>query len=293
MTEFKTRLDSYCDLINTEIDKRLSLSGLPQQIVADAMKYSISAGGKRIRPVLTLEFCRLFGGEVEKALPFACAVEMIHTYSLIHDDLPCMDNDDMRRGRPSCHIAFGEANALLAGDGLLTLAFGTAASAELDDKKIRLACLALSEYAGMLGMIGGQVIDLASEGKSISPDTLIEMYTLKTGALLRLSSRLGCIAAGAGSESEKLADDFSYNLGLAFQITDDILDVTGTEADLGKPIGSDSVNEKSTYVTLFGPEKAVQEAERLTKLSRDALDKLNSDTSFLNDLLDMLLSRRN
>ena len=262
-----------------------------EDAVAGAMTYSLTAGGKRIRPALTLAFCRACGGDWEKALPLACALEMIHTYSLIHDDLPCMDNDDMRRGKPSCHKAFGEDTALLAGDGLLTAAFQTILSADLPAETIRQADLALARAAGPAGMIGGQVMDLANEGRAVDAARLRETDMLKTGALIRAAAAMGCIAAGAPGELRKAADRYAADIGLAFQIVDDILDTVGDPAALGKAVGSDAANDKSTYVTLLGLEGAKAEAERLRASAVDALAAFGPEADALRELAGLLAGR--
>ena len=257
------------------------------------MQYSVGAGGKRIRPVLLLEFNRICGGDVESAISFACAMEMIHTYSLIHDDLPCMDDDDMRRGKPSCLMAFGEANALLAGDALLNLAFETMLSAKGDiapELKLKAASV-IGGFSGADGMIGGQVIDLQNEGKEISEELLLKLYADKTAALLRAASTAGVILAGGDEVKIKAADVFAKNIGLAFQIIDDILDCIGDEAVLGKPIGSDDKNNKTTYVSFYGIEGAKAEAARLTKEAVDVLGVFD-DTTFLTQLSDYLCTRK-
>ena len=244
--------------------------------VPDAMLYSASAGGKRIRPCLTMEFCRVCGGDPMDALPFACGVEMIQTYSLIHDDLPCMDDDDLRRGKPSCHKQFDEATALLAGDGLLTLAFGALASVQLPPERIRDAVAELSYEAGIYGMVGGQEMDLENETTGDTAhfplETLRATYEKKTCALLSAACRLGVIAAGGTDEQLKAAGEYALQMGLAFQIIDDILDVTGDAAVLGKPIGSDAENGKPTYVTVLGVEGARAEAARHTAAALQALE---------------------
>ncbi len=283
----------YLGVIEDYLNKSIDKSVYDEEIVADAMRYSLQNGGKRIRPVLVLEFCRICGGEVIKALPFAAAIEMIHTYSLIHDDLPCMDNDDMRRGKPSCHKKFGEEYALLAGDGLLTLAFETLAKADLSAEQIVSAVRILSSYAGYQGMIGGQTVDLMSECKVISLDRLKTMDNLKTGKLINCAALLGCIAAGADEKKISAAEQYTSSLGLAFQIVDDILDVTSTAEKLGKPIGSDSENFKSTYVSILGLEKSKEYAEVLTNEALDALDNFDEDVSFLKNLALKLLERDN
>lgn len=300
MTDFNKRFNEYVNLINEAADKYVSeksfegreSAGLSEML--KAMAYSLSNSGKRIRPLLTLEFCRLCGGDIKKAVPFALSAEMIHTYSLIHDDLPCMDDDDMRRGKPSSHKVFGEANALLAGDALLTLAFETVLSAEevSDEAKVR-AGLELAKAAGCSGMIAGQVMDLANEGKSAPLEDIRKTDRLKTGEMIRVSSVMGCIAAGADDEKIRAAEVYSGNIGLAFQIVDDILDVTSDAETLGKPVGSDSENEKSTYVSLLGLEKSAEYAEKLTGEAKEALDIFGDEGEFLALLADMLADRKN
>lgn len=264
----------------------------------EAMRYSLLDGGKRIRPLLVLEFCRLCGGEPQKALPFACALEMVHTYSLIHDDLPCMDNDDIRRGRPSNHKAFGEDLALLAGDALLTLAFETMLSPEsiiqAGADRAAQAAGTLACAAGAHGMVGGQVIDLASEGQQVPLETLQIMDECKTGALILAAAEMGCILAGANEQQKQAAKQYASAIGLAFQIVDDILDVTGTTEDLGKKAGSDADNQKSTYVTLMGLEKARQTVQDLTKQAIRALD-IFDDQEVKNELVELaeFLASRN
>ncbi|MBC8569597.1 polyprenyl synthetase family protein [Zongyangia hominis] len=295
MNFLEERLKEY----GTQIDQAL-ISYLPgedclQKSVMQAMKYSAMAGGKRIRPVLTMEFCRQCGGEAEDALPFACAVEMIHSYSLIHDDLPCMDDDDMRRGKPSCHVQFGEAMALLAGDGLLTLAFGTLAKADakkVGSEQIARAVGVLAEAAGVCGMIGGQVIDLESEGQPVDLDHIRQMHALKTGALIKASTQLG-VLAGRGSEDQlALAQQYAEKIGLAFQIVDDMLDVTSSPEVLGKPVGSDRENEKTTFVTLLGLSEAQAEVKRLSSQAKGILDAWGTSDRFLYEVTDMLANRQ-
>ena len=234
------------------------------QEVAEAMRYSLLAGGKRIRALFVLECCAALGGRREEALPLAAAIEMVHAYSLIHDDLPCMDDDDLRRGKPSCHKVYGEATALLAGDALLTLAIETAAGAPLPEELRLRAVAALARAAGYRGMIGGQVIDLAYENSPMEPEVLATLHRLKTGALLSVSAQLGAIAAGAGEDSQRALGDFAEDVGLAFQIADDILDAVGDEAKLGKPIGSDAEQGKTTFVTLYGVEASREQVRACT-----------------------------
>lgn len=262
-----------------------------EDIVSEAMRYSLEGGGKRIRPCLVLEFCRVCGGEPGAALPFAAAVEMVHTYSLIHDDLPCMDDDDLRRGKPSCHIKFGETNALLAGDGLLTLAFETLTKAELPGERIAEACATLAAAAGNLGMIGGQTMDLENEGRAVSLETLRQTDARKTGALIRAACLLGCIAADAPPRQREAAADYANALGMAFQIVDDILDVTGDTATLGKPAGSDDAQHKSTYVTLCGLDGAKKDARAFTQAAVDALDVFGDAADALRALAGSLCER--
>jgi geranylgeranyl diphosphate synthase type II len=279
----------FLKMINDAIETYFPQS---DDVVSEAMKYSVRNGGKRIRPMLTLEFCALCGFDPHKALPFACAVEMIHTYSLIHDDLPCMDDDDFRRGKPSCHIAYGEANALLAGDALLTLAFETVAKADLPAENVVRAVKELSYSAGILGMVGGQVLDLQNENKSLTLPELEQIHKLKTGELIRVACVLGCIAAGADEEKIKAAEKYSKGIGLAFQIVDDILDVTSDAETLGKPIGSDAENQKTTYVSLLGIDKSEEVAAELTQSAKEALSVFDEDYSQLENLADKLQSRK-
>ena len=279
----------FLNMINDALEEYLPKS---DDIVSEAMKYSVRNGGKRIRPMLTLEFCKACGAEPEKALPFACAVEMIHTYSLIHDDLPCMDDDDYRRGKPSCHIAFGEANALLAGDALLTLAFETAVKADIAAENVVRAVKELSYSAGILGMVGGQVLDLQNENKALTLSELEQIHNLKTGELIRVACVLGCVAAGADEEKIKSAEAYAKGIGLTFQIVDDILDVTSDAETLGKPIGSDAENQKTTYVSLLGIEKSKEVAAELTRKAKAALAVYDENTEALSLLADNLLIRK-
>ena len=255
-----------------------------------AMAYSLLSGGKRIRPVLTLAACRLFGGQAEKALPFACGLEMIHTYSLIHDDLPCMDDDDFRRGKPTNHKVSGEATAVLAGDSLLTAAFGVLAQAELSPEQIVRGVACLSQAAGPAGMAGGQILDLLGEGKTLTYDEIVQIQNFKTGCMIEAAVRLGAIAAGSTPEEEEAVAEYARKIGLAFQIRDDVLDVLGDEAELGKPIGSDQENQKSTFVGLKGIEGCEALIEELTE---GAIASLASypGSEFLCELARMLAGR--
>ena len=291
--ELLSKIDEYTNTVNKALEDFLPEAPDGQKAVTKAMKYSLSNGGKRLRPIFVLEFCKMCGGNPDDALAFACAVEYIHTYSLIHDDLPCMDDDDMRRGAPSCHKMFGEATALLAGDALLTHAFELIASAELPDSQIVQATMLLAQNAGVGGMIGGQVLDLMYEEK-LDPTVsgVIDVYRMKTGALISASCLLGCIAAGADKDKLIAASKFAYNLGVAFQIQDDILDIEGDEEIIGKPVGSDEENSKSTYVSLLGIKKAKEDVERLTANAVSYLDRFN-DSDFMKTLACYLITREN
>ena len=281
---------NYLDEINSALKEYLPAA---DDVVSQAMRYSVENGGKRIRPALLLEFCRVCGGDYKKAMPFACALEMIHTYSLIHDDLPCMDNDDFRRGKPSCHIAFGEEYALLAGDALLTLAFETAMKSNLSAEITVKAAKELAKAAGVMGMVGGQVLDLQNEGKKVGVSDLQKTDELKTGELIRAACVLGCVCARADDKKIAAAEKYAHDIGIAFQIVDDILDVTSDEETLGKPIGSDEENQKSTYVSLLGIEKSRKTAEELTLNAQKALDAFDGDVSSLKDFAEKLKNRKN
>ncbi len=262
----------------------------------ESMKYSLEAGGKRVRPRLVFEFAKLCGARPEQAAPFACAVEMIHTYSLIHDDLPCMDDDDLRRGKPSNHKVFGEDIALLAGDALQTLAFeaisSDRASELVGDSACRKAVNTLAKYAGAVGMVGGQVIDLMSENSEVSIDVLREMDYKKTACLIKAACELGCICAEADEKFIRAASAYGECIGIAFQIQDDILDVTSSDEVLGKPVGSDEENSKSTYVSLLGVEKCRQLVDELTEKAVSALELFYCDTSELADFARRLACRK-
>lgn len=282
--------EQYLSAVNSALEKYLTA---PYDLhrVLDAMHYSASAGGKRIRPMLTLEFARLCGGDWEKALPFACGIEMVQTYSLIHDDLPCMDDDDLRRGKLSCHIQFDEGTALLAGDGLLTMAFEALSDAELPPERVVQAVKTLSRSIGVDGMIGGQEMDLQNEGKMNLPLSVIRRTNeKKTSALLTASCLLGVIAAGGTEQQMDAARQYGLSFGLAFQVVDDILDVTSTAEVLGKPIGSDAGNEKSTYVSALGLSEARRYAQEYTRRALDALEVF-ADAGQLKALTEKLLRR--
>ncbi len=263
--------------------------------LVESMNYSLEAGGKRVRPNLVFNFNELCGGNAEAAVPFACAVEMIHTYSLIHDDLPCMDDDDMRRGKPSNHKVYGEDIALLAGDALQSLAFEIMTSEKAIAGSSAVACCkavnTLSAYCGATGMVGGQVIDLINENKSAPIEVLREMDYKKTACLIKAACELGCISADADENLIKAASKYGECIGIAFQIQDDILDVVSTDEELGKPVGSDSENAKSTYVSLLGIEECRKLVAELTDKAKNALMAFNGDTKALCDFADYLASR--
>ena len=266
-----------------------------QKTVLEAMNYSGSAGGKRLRPMLMLETYRMFGGKSKVIEPFMAAIEMIHTYSLIHDDLPAMDNDEYRRGRKTTHVVYGEAMAILAGDALLNYAFETAASAFVLDEgnpAIGKAFMILASKAGVYGMIGGQVLDVESEGKEIDADTLKFIHIHKTSALLESAMLIGAVLAGASEQQQRTVELAARELGLAFQIRDDILDVTGNTDELGKPVGSDEKNHKNTYVALEGLEKAKEDVKRYSESAIDRLKSLPVRNEFLYELIEELIDRR-
>jgi geranylgeranyl diphosphate synthase type II len=270
-----------------------------QGMIFDAMEYSVTAGGKRLRPILMNETYSLFGGKSEVIEPFMAAIEMIHTYSLVHDDLPAMDNDMLRRGKPTTHAAYGEAMGVLTGDALLNYAFETALNAydapDADTTAITQAMRILARKAGVFGMIGGQVVDVESEKKQleIDEDKLRFIYELKTGALIEASMMIGAALAGASEDEISKVETVASKIGMAFQIQDDILDVEGDEAKLGKPIGSDERNEKSTYVTFAGIDKSKKEVKRLTDEAVDELNSLPNHNEFLVELLNYLVYRDN
>lgn len=292
MNNYQNKTIEYITMIDEFLENAVKHNNDSYKIVKQAAEYSLMAGGKRIRPILTLEFCRVNGGDIRKALPFACAVEMIHTYSLIHDDLPCMDNDDYRRGRLSCHKKFGEANALLAGDGLLTLAFNLIGNANKTNNTSLKACVeatvVLSRYAGMDGMVGGQIIDLENENRTITEKQLNEIHSLKTSALLKAACALGVLAADGNEEKLKRAESYGEYLGLAFQTVDDILSETSEEKILGKPIKNDE--GKTTYITLYSIEKAKEKAKEYTENALNMLEE-NENNNFLIELTKEMLKR--
>ncbi len=288
---FKEKLNDRIELINNELNKYLA----PKypEIIYEAMSYSVSAGGKRLRPVLLLSACEAVGGNIEDALPFACAIEMIHTYSLIHDDLPAMDNDDFRRGKPTCHKKFDEAIAVLAGDCLLNYAFEIMTDAVLKkfEKKYAKAANILAQYSGTQGMLVGQVVDIESEGKKIDNKTLMYIHDNKTGGLIKGALMAGAIIGGAKEDEISKFEKIGYNMGIAFQIKDDILDVTSTQEILGKPIFSDEKNNKLTYVSLHGLKTANEDYITLSKGAVKLIEDFGERASFLIEYSKHLINR--
>ena len=282
------RMQVYRRMTEDYLQTCFSDESAPQNTLYSAMRYSLLAGGKRIRPVLVLEFCRLCGGDVQKALPFAAAIEMVHTYSLIHDDLPCMDNDDYRRGRLTNHKVYGEATAVLAGDALLTAAFSTLASAKLDAARIAAGTRILADAAGENGMVGGQILDLEGEEKQLGAAEIMQIHRLKTGALIRAACCLGVAAAGGTKAQMDAAARYAEALGLAFQIQDDILDVIGDAAKLGKATQHDE--KKSTFVSLYGVDTCEKMVQEQTQNALTALDVFD-DTAFLREMTAQLATR--
>ena len=286
-------MNEYKSLIDEKLAEYFMPAGLPYDGLLESMRYSLTAGGKRIRPILVLEFCRISGGDIQKALPIACAVEMLHTYSLIHDDLPCMDNDDLRRGKPTNHVVYGECTAVLAGDALQAEAFGTILRSELP-AEVRANCAEiLADAVGSDGMCAGQFLDMKGENMVLSEDELNEINSRKTGALLIAACRMGVAAAGGSDEQLEAAALFGAAIGAAFQIRDDILDVISTDEALGKPVGSDAKENKNTYMALYGQERCMQMIRRLTESAKSLLGGAFTDTDFLCGLADSMVTRDN
>lgn len=296
-SQFMEELQQKVEHINDVLEKFLPAEEGQQRIIFEAMNYSVRAGGKRLRPILMEETYHMFGGSSAVIEPFMAAIEMIHTYSLVHDDLPAMDNDEYRRGKKTTHAVYGEAMGILAGDALLNLAYETAAKAfgmEVADTRVAKAFAVLAKKAGVYGMVGGQVVDVESEKSddcSITREKLDFIYRLKTGALIESSMMIGAILAGASSDEVSRVEQIAAKLGLAFQIQDDVLDVTSTLEVLGKPVGSDEKNNKATYVTFEGLDKAVSDVERISKEAEEQLDDLGYDDAFLKELFEYLIHR--
>lgn len=296
-SQFMEELQQKVEHINNVLEKFLPAEEGQQRIIFEAMNYSVRAGGKRLRPILMEETYHMFGGSSAVIEPFMAAIEMIHTYSLVHDDLPAMDNDEYRRGKKTTHAVYGEAMGILAGDALLNLAYETAAKAfdmEVADARVARAFTVLAKKAGVYGMVGGQVVDVESEKSDDCPITrekLDFIYRLKTGALIESSMMIGAILAGASSDEVSRVEQIAAKLGLEFQIQDDVLDVTSTLEVLGKPVGSDEKNNKATYVTFEGLDKAVSDVERISKEAEEQLDDLGYDDAFLKELFEYLIHR--
>ncbi len=296
-SQFMEELQQKVEHINNVLEKFLPVEEGQQRIIFEAMNYSVRAGGKRLRPILMEETYHMFGGSSAVIEPFMAAIEMIHTYSLVHDDLPAMDNDEYRRGKKTTHAVYGEAMGILAGDALLNLAYETAAKAfdmEVADARVARAFTVLAKKAGVYGMVGGQVVDVESEKSDDCPITrekLDFIYRLKTGALIESSMMIGAILAGASSDEVSRVEQIAAKLGLAFQIQDDVLDVTSTLEVLGKPVGSDEKNNKATYVTFEELDKAVSDVERISKEAEEQLDDLGYDDAFLKELFEYLIHR--
>ncbi len=294
--ELKKEMEKRTAEIETVLHQYLPLAEGYQKIIMEAMSYGLLSGGKRLRPMLMLETYRMFGGQGAVVEPFLAAIEMIHTYSLIHDDLPAMDDDSYRRGRKTTHVVYGEAMGILAGDALLNFAFETALQAfSMGDHPLRTAnaMRILAQKAGIYGMIGGQVVDVQNEDHNeIDTDTLDFIYRLKTGALIQAAMMTGAVLAGAEDSEVRLLEQAAEKVGVAFQIQDDILDVTGTLEELGKPVGSDEKNKKNTYVSIYGMEAAKERVRQLTEEAGACMAQLPVENKFLKDLLLYLVRRR-
>lgn len=291
--DFQTVYQNDKALVDQALSDYFSDSSAPYHRLLESMHYSLTAGGKRLRPVLVLAFCRACGGDVKKALPAACALEMVHTYSLIHDDLPCMDNDDLRRGKPTNHVIYGECTATLAGDALQAEAFRTILESDLPVEARAEVARLLSEAAGIHGICGGQQLDMEGDGKLLTREQLIEIHSRKTAAMIRAACLMG-IACGDGSEEQiRAAETYAQAIGLAFQIRDDMLDVISTNEELGKPIGSDAQEQKTTFMSLYGLEQCEREVRTLTEQAVQAVGSVFSNAEFLQQLARSLETRRN
>lgn len=282
----------YKRLVDDALEKYFkNADTLPQAGLAEAMRYSLLAGGKRIRPILVLEFCRIAGGDIDAAMPVACAVEMLHTYSLIHDDLPCMDNDELRRGKPTNHVVYGECTAVLAGDALQAEAFGTILRSRLPADRKAECAMHLADAVGLDGMCGGQFLDMIGEGRALTEQELTDINSRKTGALIVSACMMGVAAAGGSEAMLEAAGHYGAAVGMAFQIRDDMLDVLSTDEELGKPVGSDAEEKKNTYMALLGQEGCQKTIEKLTSFAGDIISEAFDDTSFLRDLAHSLAHR--
>lgn len=295
MMDIKKEIAEHTSQVETIIKKYLPEETGYQKTVMEAMNYSFLAGGKRLRPMLMQETYRLFGGDSDIIEPFMAAIEMIHTYSLIHDDLPAMDNDDYRRGRKTTHVVYGEAMGILAGDALLNFAFETACKGLMQDignPAVARAVQILAQKAGIYGMLGGQVVDVESEGQPLEREKLDFIYDLKTGALIEASMLIGAVLAGASEKEQQIIQQVAKDVGLAFQIQDDILDVTSDIETLGKPIGSDEKNHKTTYVTIRGLAQAEKDVEEISERALEGVASLSEENVFLNELIRYLIHRK-
>ena len=292
MNQFQFELQRCQGLVEVNLAAYFT-QNVPQKTLLDAMRYSLLAGGKRIRPILALKFCEAAGGSLEQALPYACAVEMLHTYSLIHDDLPCMDDDDLRRGKPTNHKRFGECTATLAGDALQAAAFETILTAPLPAEVNVAAGLTLARGAGALGMCGGQQLDMEGETRIFTLKEVARMNQLKTGCLLNAACVMGVLAAGVAMDDPMAAaaERYAKAIGLAFQVRDDMLNVTSTEEEMGKPVGNDVESHKSTYVSLLGLDKCASVIAQQTAAAKEAIRGCLPDVDFLCDLADYLAGR--
>ena len=290
--DFKTELKMYQDIVNKELEKYIRKNKCIEKVLNSAMEYSLMAGGKRLRPILVIATYKLFKENIEECMPYAVAIEMVHNFSLIHDDLPAMDNDDYRRGKLTCHKAFNEGLAILAGDGLLTYAFDVMLSDALEkrDFKYVYATKTIAKLSGMNGMLVGQVVDVESEGKKIDADTLLYIHDNKTAGLIKAALLAGAAIGGADEDSLKNLEKIGYNIGVAFQIKDDILDVTSTTEILGKPVLSDEKNDKVTYVSLYGLEKSQKDFELLSEEAIELLKKIDN-SEFLVEYVNKLINR--
>jgi geranylgeranyl diphosphate synthase type II len=295
MMDINKEIAEHTTQVEAIITKYLPKESGYQKTVMEAMNYSFLAGGKRLRPMLMQETYRLFGGSSDIIEPFMAAIEMIHTYSLIHDDLPAMDNDDYRRGRKTTHVVYGEAMGILAGDALLNFAFETACKGLMQDvgnPAVARAVQILAQKAGIYGMLGGQVVDVESEGQPLEREKLDFIYDLKTGALIEASMLIGAVLAGASEKEQQVILQVAKDVGLAFQIQDDILDVTSDMETLGKPIGSDEKNHKTTYVTIRGLAQAQKDVEKISERALEGVASLSEENVFLNELIRYLIHRK-
>ena len=292
--EFKQALKERANQVESLLKQYMPKEEGYQKTIIEAMNYSLSAGGKRLRPILAIEACSIVGGNIEDVIPFAVAIEMIHTYSLIHDDLPALDNDDLRRGKKTNHIVFGEDMAILAGDALLNYAFEVMLSNSIDKDNPNKYLKAINEIAktsGIYGMIGGQVVDIQSENRQISKERLDYIHNNKTAAIIIGCMRAGAIIGNATEEQLENITKYAKNIGLSFQIVDDILDIIGDESKLGKKVGSDIENQKSTYPSLIGLEESKKVAYELIKEAKNSIELIDSNSKFLNGLADYIIDR--